>query len=219
MSHPAIGARMQYGEKPLRSALPFHAFLENHPTFTYRIRMLTEHHFRVKKEAVAQYLDSKGRILDIACGDTFLRPVIASSRYVGADRSAAVLKRARQLYHQSPGYLIATDVLATGFKNEAFENCVAMDVFHHIRDTDVDTMLLEIKRILKAGGHFLVTDPIRVSFLERPVSKLLQWMDRGDCFRNVPELSALLSRHFRIEHHKIARTGISRWQIYHLRKY
>jgi len=218
MSQTVASAKKQYGEKPFGRVLHFLSFLETHPTLTYRIRMLTEHHFQVKKEAVAQYLDPKGRILDIACGDTFLRPVIASSRYVGADRAANVLKRGQQLYHQSPGVLIATDVLAMGFKDEIFENCVALDVFHHIRDADVETMLLEIKRVLKDGGHFLVTDPIKVSFLERPVSKLLQWLDRGDCFRNIPELSALLSRHFKIEHHKIARTGISRWQVYHLRK-
>jgi ubiquinone/menaquinone biosynthesis C-methylase UbiE len=137
---------------------------------------------------------------------------------LGADRSTHVLKRAQQLHHQSPGTLMAMDVLAMGFKDESFENCIAMDVFHHIRDADVDAMLREIKRVLKIGGHFLVTDPIKVPFFKDPASKLLQWLDRGDCFRDIPELRAFLSRHFEIEEHKTARSGISKWQIYHLRK-
>lgn len=218
MPQTDANAKKQYGEKPLRTILPFRSFLEKHPEVTYRIRMLTEHDFKVKKQAIAKYLEPKGRILDIACGDAFLRPMIASPRYLGADRSTHVLKRAQQLHHQSPGTLMAMDVLAMGFKDESFENCIAMDVFHHIRDADVEAMLREIKRVLKKGGHFLVTDPIKVSFWQDPASKLLQWLDRGDCFRNIAELHALLSRHFEIEEHKTARTGISRWQIYHLRK-
>ncbi len=216
MSETEISKKTKEGEKQLGGAFSFHRFLETHQSFTYSVRALTENNFIVKKKAVKRELPLRGWVLDIACGGGFLLDVIPDRRkYLGVDMSEEVIRHAKAHYD---GAFMRMDARRMAFQDNTFDSCIAMDIFHHIRDEDADPILKDIERILTTDGRLLVTDPFKANFFTDPISKAMQILDRGDCFRTTDELGALLAKRFKIEKHYTERSGISKWQIFVLSK-
>ena len=178
-------SRPRLGEKDRNNFFSFYAFLEDHSSLTYRIRRFIEAGFQVKKEAVKSELDLSEIVLDVACGEGFIAGIVPQMRYLGVDMSHEVLKHAIK---RNNACFFAMSGAQLGLKNESLVNCIAMDMFHHIGDGGVDTILMELQRVLKKKGKLLVTDPVRTSLGKDPFNFLLQKMDRGNYFRAPDEL-------------------------------
>lgn len=204
------------GEKELGGKFSFHRFLETHQSFTYWARSITENNFVVKKRLIREEIPAHGLVLDIACGGGFLLEAIGRPEsYAGVDLSDKVIRHAKRNYE---GVFFRMDARRLAFRDETFESCVAMDIFHHIRDADIDAILEDVCRVLTPGGRVIVTDPLKAEWLKDPALKFFQVLDRGDCFRTQEELGALLSRRFKISKQAVQGSGIAKWQIYILTK-
>jgi len=99
-------------------------------------------------------------ILDIGCGTGAMLDDLASyGRVVGADFSPEALafcrKRGERVHATYD--LVRADARFLPFGNNCFDVVTAMDIIEHI-DRDKDA-ILEIGRVLRPGGHLLVTVP------------------------------------------------------------
>jgi SAM-dependent methyltransferase len=102
-------------------------------------------------------------ILDAACGDGMLRRHIASRHdYVGVDFSIRPLVRAARYY---PADYFRGDLNHLPFADASFDVAVSLQSFQYLDDPA--TAIRQIARVLKPGGHFLLTVPNRGSFKYR----------------------------------------------------
>jgi SAM-dependent methyltransferase len=101
------------------------------------------------------------RALDLGCGTGGNLALLASHArvVVGLDRSRLALELARS--KDRPGLLVQGDVsrLASTFGPASFDLAASFNVLYHEWVTDVPTVLRDLRRVLRAGGCFVLTEP------------------------------------------------------------
>jgi SAM-dependent methyltransferase len=108
--------------------------------------------YLVKREMLADLLDcrrfARGRLLDVGCGNKPYWEIFASSvqSYVGVDPDP----------HFSRPDVVAT-ILDLPFGAATFDIVLATQVIEHVAQPE--RMLQEIGRVLKPGGHLILTAP------------------------------------------------------------
>ncbi len=103
---------------------------------------------------------SNKKIIDVGCGAGILSYNLAmnNGKVVGFDIHKGNLRKIRSIYNDYIYfYLINGNVIRIPFKSHSFDVLFALDVLEHIKD--IDTVLAEIKRILKTGGLLVVSIP------------------------------------------------------------
>lgn len=98
------------------------------------------------------------KILDIGCGTgetlTFLENFLDKPKLFGVDTSAVAVEFAKKRGHQ---HILKVDAQKLPFKEDTFDYVLLLDVIEHIKD-DAAT-ILEAKRVLRRGGHIIITTP------------------------------------------------------------
>lgn len=107
-------------------------------------------------------------VLDIGCGDgsaaATARPLLSGHRLIGVDWSQDALKRARpRLTHTIRGELTGTGL---PFRSGSADAVLFSEVVEHL--VDPDAALDEIHRVLRPGGHLMLSTP-----------NLAAWYNRG----------------------------------------
>ncbi len=94
---------------------------------------------------------ARGRMLDIGCGDKPYKPIFSDvlEEYIGIDREDS------KLHTISPD--VYGDFLSLPFENESFDTVLSTQVLDDIHDPD--KAMVESFRVLKKGGHFILTSP------------------------------------------------------------
>ena len=101
-------------------------------------------------------LKINGKVLDLGCGDGhFSARTLPDLRIQGFDPSFSSLKLANSLNYYSD--LVCSVGNHLPIKKSSFETIISNSVLEHIRD--VDSVILEVIRILKPGGRFIITVP------------------------------------------------------------
>lgn len=99
--------------------------------------------------------NKKLKILDVGCGPG--AALLYLSRFgdvIGVDLSDEALKFAGKR-----GKVMKADISSLPFKDESFDAVSCLDVLYHQWVKDNNKALLEIKRVLKPGGIFLLREP------------------------------------------------------------
>jgi SAM-dependent methyltransferase len=125
------------------------------------------------------------RILDIGCGTGSLLDYLpAKVDYVGYDLNRAYIESARARYGQRARFFCARvggEGDAAG-ERSSFDFVVAKSLLHHLSDGEADGLLVTARRVLRQGGVFLSSDPVRHEG-QSIVTKLLLSLDRGRSIR------------------------------------
>jgi 2-polyprenyl-3-methyl-5-hydroxy-6-metoxy-1,4-benzoquinol methylase len=104
---------------------------------------------------------TKTPLLDYGCGSGDFLDKISDVGF-GYDISEVAIEKARKKYPQKFFYTSTSD-----FKKHAFETICLIDVLEHV--PDLNTMLQEIKRIIRPGGHLLIAtnelSPIKAALI------------------------------------------------------
>ncbi|MFI0819731.1 class I SAM-dependent methyltransferase [Streptomyces sp. NPDC021098] len=116
----------------------------------------------------AEGYDHAATVLDIGCGDgtaaATALPFLRGHRLIGVDWSQDALRRAA---HRLPAVVRGElDHGGLPFADGSADACVFSEVVEHL--VDPDTALDELRRVLRPGGHLLLSTP-----------NLAAWYNRG----------------------------------------
>jgi 2-polyprenyl-3-methyl-5-hydroxy-6-metoxy-1,4-benzoquinol methylase len=107
--------------------------------------------------------DLGGRVLDFGCGPGHLvRKLLAAGvNAEGADFSPASLERLRQFAASSPkfGGSHLIESIPTTLPGDAFSTVFFIETIEHLLDDDLRATIPELFRIVRPGGHVVVTTP------------------------------------------------------------
>ncbi len=108
----------------------------------------------------------KLKLLDIACGRGEM-PLLAAERgadAIGLDYSFAALDFAKKLTHvrskkSSVSFnieLIRSDACSLPFADNSFDRITMLDIIEHLLPNQLESMLLEVRRVLKTDGYAII---------------------------------------------------------------
>src|SRR3989344_8353690 len=113
--------------------------------------------FSGKRELIVNIVNSLNpkNILDVGCGTgSLVSSLNKTYEVVGCEYSKDAI---RLCQNRGSIRLIRSDAEKLPFKEESFDVVTLLDVVEHI-DNDVE-MLLEVRRVLTAGGHVVISVP------------------------------------------------------------
>lgn len=151
-----------------------------------------------KMRLVRRFLDAlppTARILDVGCGEGLL---VEEYRTQGRDITGL------DLHYESPA-VRRGDITRLPFESGTFDVVLALDVIEHLNFTDQSLAVVEIERVLAAGGQFLVTVPNLAHFSSRLAflltGRLLRTsnIERHPGDRPYAEYRRLFGQHFKLE--------------------
>lgn len=102
-----------------------------------------------------------GNVLDVATGEggyisILQRYLKRITSIVGIDLSAKVLNIARKAYKNADLHFVQMDAVQLGFETGYFDTVNISASLHHLEN--VSLVLSEMKRVLKPGGKFILTE-------------------------------------------------------------
>ncbi len=104
-------------------------------------------------------LPRAGEALDLGCGDGRLTVVLPAERVTGADVSAVALSRARRRLGEGARLVEITPDAPLPFQDSSFDLVLCAETIEHVRD--VQSLLSEVRRVLRPGGALALTTPAR----------------------------------------------------------
>jgi len=111
----------------------------------------------------------------------------------GIEISAERMAEGRRLYGELP--IDKVEGVALPFADASFDTVLSFDVFEHIRDSDAH--LREVRRVLKAGGRYLLQTPNK--WTNAPFETLrwrsLRWREDHCALHSYSQLQRRLARH------------------------
>jgi 2-polyprenyl-6-hydroxyphenyl methylase / 3-demethylubiquinone-9 3-methyltransferase len=129
--------------------------------------------FRLKRLLDSINLDKSNKVIDFACGNGMLMPLIAYrvAQYTGVDFSEEFIKSAQnkmQSLSIDNAQFVCSDIIDFCSKNNGiFDVAFAMDFSEHVYDSDWLNILCSIKKSLKPEGKLYLHTPNADFFLEK----------------------------------------------------
>jgi len=120
-------------------------------------RGMEERHWHTAKEALARMpVEAGDTVLDLGTGSGYalraLRETRDAGQCVGLDASGAMVRNAREYTDDPMIDFLAGDFQHLPVRDDAVDHVWSMEAFYYARDPD--TVLGEIRRILRPGGTF-----------------------------------------------------------------
>lgn len=133
---------------------------------------------RARYHVVIALLSSGGitrhsKVLEVGCGDGALSGLIFKKFHcdlTGIEPSPEGIQFSKEMFrkHKFKGTFEQSEGYSFDFTDNHFDHIVLADVIEHLQYPDL--MLQEVKRLLKPGGHLVITTPVRTS--EHPEDKM-----------------------------------------------
>ncbi len=123
-------------------------------------------HEHMARYAFACRLARQKRVLDAACGAGYGSAALAeqASFVAGLDVSLEAVEAARKTYARGNLAFLAGRAEQMPFRDGSFDLIVAFEVIEHLEDWRA--LLAEARRLLAAGGQFIVSTPNRLYYAE-----------------------------------------------------
>lgn len=120
----------------------------------------------IARYAFASRLARSRRVLDMGCGSGYGTAELArhARRAAGVDISAEAVGFAREHFSSPNVGWIAASATALPLPDASFDLIVAFEVIEHLEDWR--KLLSEARRLLAAGGQFVVSTPNKISYAE-----------------------------------------------------
>ena len=164
-----------------RSALD--RLAENPRSFTW-LRKIVEADFHAVRRIVRRDLDlaRHGRILDLGCGTGELAPLFRNHEYLGLDLSRRYISYARNRF--SDMRFGVSDAAQLPLRRASHDRVLIFGVLHHMDDSLARRVLIEVARVLRPGGLFLLLEDRREVATWNLLGRLIHSLDAGDNIRD-----------------------------------
>lgn len=139
------------------------------------------------------------KFLDIACGTGLTLKRLAKkypkSIFYGVDVSPGMLKVAKGRNKSRNNInLLLEDAESLPFKDGFFDFIVLSETLHHLEDPN--RFFEEMLRVLKKGGYFLLMEPIKIEFFEKPIiKKLILWFDPSPRYYSASDILDIFNKY------------------------
>jgi len=139
------------------------------------------------------------KFLDIACGTGLTLKRLAKkyrkSTFYGIDVSPGMLKVAKGRNKRRENVnLLLENAESLPFRNEFFDFIILSETLHHLENPD--RIFEEMIRVLKKGGYFLLMEPRRIEFCEKPImKKLIFWFDPSPRYYSFPDILDIFKKY------------------------
>jgi SAM-dependent methyltransferase len=142
--------------------------------------------------------DPNRSILEIGCGIGSARDLFVGD-YTGIDINPEYIRTARQKFS---GRFLAMDAAELSFAPNEFDDAVSIATTHHLTDEQLAMM---IRNSLIVAPRIHIIDAILPISPNDWFKHALFRMDRGRYARTFDQLSEIVSRHARIEYHRLVK--------------
>ncbi len=102
--------------------------------------------------------DIQGTFVDIGCGQGICSEKISidqESKYIGVEPSVHLINRAEEKYVADNRQFLVGNAYKLPINDGSADACFSVNVWFHLED--INLAAKEMARILKDGGHFLIT--------------------------------------------------------------
>jgi len=110
-------------------------------------------------KSLKQYTKDDDTVLDLACGNGRLYQLFdgLSIDYVGMDQSEELIKKAQEKFPDVA--FVAGEMTVLPFEDSSHDIVYCIAAFHHLMSRELQIKSLgEMKRVLKPGGHVVMTN-------------------------------------------------------------
>lgn len=114
--------------------------------------------YRYEPDSLARLnalIKDKGCVLDVGCGDGAIGSALDGAMVVGFDISPICARRALDRGLRA---VVADAMGSLPFAEAVFDTVYCVDVLHHL-ERRWDTVLDEVDRVLRPGGHVVIVEP------------------------------------------------------------
>ena len=171
------------------------SYLEANATAYEFAQRIVSLNFRVfLRELRAEHFFKPGlSYLDLGCGTGFLRDHLAGADYLGVDINPTYIAAARR---KRGDFFQIGDALDIGRLPRRFDRIVAVGLFHHLNDSQVQAVLAGARTRLQAGGEIFILDALWPPE-KNWVGRALRQSDNGAFVRTLPEWERLFEAEVR----------------------
>lgn len=164
-----------------------------------------------EKVIIAEFRGFRGKIIDLGCGIGNFSTLFPDVDYYGADIDKNAIVYAQKYF---PGKFFVHDAKDIKFPNDFFDAVLAVALFHHLEDNNVNKVCAEIKRVVKKKGKVLIIEDKKPSFWQNPFLNLLYKIDTGGKFRTPTKYKELFSGFFKIKEIYPFTSGLWRYNAF-----
>ncbi len=116
---------------------------------------------RVREYIISEVDVKKGRVLDVGAGSAWVAEKFTQKGFevVSMDISLKNLMKAKEKVTGSLHSCVSSDAFKLPYKDGSFDLVIASEVIEHVYDPE--GFVLELTRVIKKGGQFIVTTPYK----------------------------------------------------------
>lgn len=96
------------------------------------------------------------KVMDLGCGSALWRHVFGDREYVGVDQNEEMIRVAKGRFPEDT--FKVCNGMNLDFDDESFDMVFTASVLQHNCHPDKETVVKEIHRVLKPGGHYLCSE-------------------------------------------------------------
>jgi len=172
-------------------------------TFFYSLVQKVMSGTSFRKKIVKKYITKHNvKVLDIGCGPAEILDTLPKIKYYGFDINPIYINSAKKKYENKGKFFCKKFTNKNTKYLPKFDHVLLLGVLHHLSDKEINTLMPNIKKVLKRKGNIITLDNIFIH-KQNFIAKFLIQMDKGENVRSRKGYLNILKNHFKKINSKI----------------
>ena len=172
-------------------------------TFFYSLVQKVMSGTSFRKKIVKKYITKHNvKVLDIGCGPAEILDTLPKIKYYGFDINPIYINSAKKKYENKGKFFCKKFTNKNTKYLPKFDHVLLLGILHHLSDKEINTLMPNIKKVLKRKGNIITLDNIFIH-KQNFIAKFLIQMDKGENVRSRKGYLNILKNHFKRINSKI----------------
>ena len=172
-------------------------------TFFYSLVQKAMSATSFREKIVKKYITKHNvKVLDIGCGPAEILDVLPKIQYYGFDINPIYINSAKKKYKNRGKFFCKKFTNKDTKHLPKFDHVMLLGVLHHLSDNEINTLMANIKKVLKRKGNIITLDNIFIKN-QNFIARFLIQMDKGNNVRSKSGYLNILKKHFKKINSKI----------------